>query len=180
MDGPWPRSSHFERLQKRSAPATDPGCAKGFLANGARRRRFFVEPPPLERADAFQWMASPAALACFGTAVVLEVSGDKIPAVDHVLDSLGVVVKPLAAAVAAASMVQELDPLLALTLGWIMLGWFITWTAIELPMFQRALETVPLTGAQWALIIGLSLIAPVVVEIDKAVSRRHQSQPTTA
>jgi hypothetical protein len=71
----------------------------------------------VELADAFQWMASPAALACFGSAVVLEVSGDKIPAVDHVLDSLGVVVKPLAAAVAAASMIQEFDPLLALTLG---------------------------------------------------------------
>jgi Ca2+-transporting ATPase len=65
-------------------------------------------------------------------------------------------------------------------LGWIMLGWFLTWTAIELPMFQRALDTTPLTGAQWALIIGLSLIAPVLVEIDKAIIRRHQSQPATA
>jgi Ca2+-transporting ATPase len=65
-------------------------------------------------------------------------------------------------------------------LGWIMLGWFLSWAAIELPMFQRALDTTPLTGAQWVLIIGLSLIAPIVVEIDKAVMRHRRSKPATA
>ncbi len=70
-----------------------------------------------ELAEAFQWMASPAALACFGTAVVIELAGDKFPAIDHALDGLGVVVKPTAAAVATASMIQDFDPLLALVLG---------------------------------------------------------------
>jgi Ca2+-transporting ATPase len=58
-------------------------------------------------------------------------------------------------------------------LGWIMFGWFLTVAAIELPMFQRVLLTVPLTGSQWLLVVGLSLITPVIVEIQKAVLRRN-------
>ncbi len=84
-------------------------------------------------AESFQWMASPAALACFGTAVVLELAGDKIPAVDHALDAAGVVVKPTAAAVATASMIQEFDPLLALVLGLVAGG-----TAAELVHLAKA------------------------------------------
>ena len=42
-------------------------------------------------------------------------------------------------------------------LGWIMLGWTLTWAAVELDMLQRLLDTVSLTGAQWVAVIGLSL-----------------------
>src|SRR4029077_20922287 len=52
-------------------------------------------------------------------------------------------------------------------LGWIMLGWALTWAAVELNMLQRLLDTVSLTGAQWALVLGLSLIAPGVPAIDE-------------
>jgi len=76
----------------------------------------------LELAESFMWMSSPVALACFGTAVVVEIGADKIPAVDHSLDALGVVVKPVAAAIASASMVTEFDPLLAIVLGLIVGG----------------------------------------------------------
>ena len=53
-------------------------------------------------------------------------------------------------------------------LGWIMLGWTLTWAAVELNMLQRLLDTVPLTGAQWVLVIGLSLVSPLVVAVDNA------------
>jgi len=62
-------------------------------------------------------------------------------------------------------------------LGWIFLGWLLTWAAVELDMMQRLLETVSLTGNQWAVVVGLSLLSPLVVTIDKAVqiSRLNRS-----
>ncbi len=61
-------------------------------------------------------------------------------------------------------------------LGWVMLGWGLTWGAVELNMLQRLLDTVSLTGAQWALVIGLSLLSPVLVGIDKAIQIRRFDQ----
>ena len=58
-------------------------------------------------------------------------------------------------------------------LGWIILGWLLTWAAIELPMFQRLLETTSLTGGQWVVVLGLSLLAPAFVAIDKALQLRN-------
>jgi Ca2+-transporting ATPase len=54
-----------------------------------------------------------------------------------------------------------------------MLGWGLTWAAVELNMLQRLLDTVSLTGPQWTLVIGLSLVAPVLVGIDKALKVRR-------
>jgi hypothetical protein len=50
------------------------------------------------------WMASEPALVCLGTATLLEIAGDKIPAVDHALDFVGTIVRPAAAAVGAYGM----------------------------------------------------------------------------
>ncbi len=54
-------------------------------------------------------------------------------------------------------------------LGWIILGWTLTWAAVELGMLQRLLDTTSLTGGQWLTVLGLSLIAPAVVAVDKAI-----------
>jgi P-type Ca2+ transporter type 2C len=63
-------------------------------------------------------------------------------------------------------------------LGWVILGWTLTWAAVELNMMQRLLDTVALTGSQWAVVIGLSLVAPAVVAIDKAfqIARLNKAQ----
>jgi Ca2+-transporting ATPase len=58
-------------------------------------------------------------------------------------------------------------------LGWIILGWFLTWAAVELPMLQRLLDTESLTGGQWAWVLGLSLITPLLVWIDKTIQLRR-------
>ncbi len=71
-------------------------------------------------ASGFGWMASWPALICFGSAAVIEILGDKFPAVDHVLDAAGVFVRPVAGALAASSMITGIDPLLALVIGIIM------------------------------------------------------------
>ena len=54
-------------------------------------------------------------------------------------------------------------------MGWIMLGWGLTLAAVETRFLQRVLDTVSLTGAQWALVIGLSLISPLFVAVDKVL-----------
>jgi Ca2+-transporting ATPase len=59
-------------------------------------------------------------------------------------------------------------------MGWIILGWMLTWAAVELPMLQRLLDTVSLTGGQWAWVLGLSLITPGLLWIDKMIQLRHQ------
>jgi Ca2+-transporting ATPase len=61
-------------------------------------------------------------------------------------------------------------------LGWIILGWFITWAAVELNMFQRLLDTTSLSGRQWVLVLALSLLAPAVVAADKILQLRRQRQ----
>jgi Ca2+-transporting ATPase len=57
---------------------------------------------------------------------------------------------------------------------WLGLAAVITILGIELPFFQRLLDTVSLTGSQWLAVLGLSLVVPVLVEAEKAY-RRHRS-----
>jgi len=59
-------------------------------------------------------------------------------------------------------------------LGWIILGWVITWAAVELNMLQRLLDTVSLSGGEWATVLGLSLVPAAVVGVDKAIQLRRQ------
>ena len=39
--------------------------------------------------------------------------------------------------------------------GWIILGWILTWAAVELNMLQRLLDTESLTGGQWVVVLAL-------------------------
>ncbi|RFU19186.1 cation-translocating P-type ATPase [Geodermatophilus marinus] len=59
-------------------------------------------------------------------------------------------------------------------LGWILLGWFMTWAAVELGMLQRLLDTTSLSGRQWVVVLALSLVAPAVVAADKLLRLRRQ------
>ena len=43
----------------------------------------------------FEWLADWPALVVFGIAVVAELVGDKFPAVDHFLDAVQTIVKPI-------------------------------------------------------------------------------------
>ena len=61
-------------------------------------------------------------------------------------------------------------------LGCIMLGWALTWAGVELNMLQRLLDTVSLTGGQWLTVMGLSIVAPALVGIDKAIQLARQNK----
>jgi uncharacterized membrane protein len=72
----------------------------------------------LQLGESFQVMGSNKALFIFAIATVLELIGDKIPAVDHTLDMLGTVLRPAAGALLAASVLGHIsDPLTAVVLG---------------------------------------------------------------
>ena len=60
--------------------------------------------------------------------------------------------------------------------GWIILGWVLTWAAVELNMLQRLLDTESITGGQWVVVIALSLVAPAIVGIDKAIQLARQNK----
>ena len=44
-------------------------------------------------------------------------------------------------------------------------------------MLQRLLLTESLTGRQWGVVIGLSLVSPAVVAVDKAIQLRRLRTP---
>ena len=54
---------------------------------------------------------------------------------------------------------------------WLAIPAVITWLGVELPLLQRWLDTTTLTGSQWLVVLGLSLVVPVLVEIEKAIRR---------
>jgi len=60
-------------------------------------------------------------------------------------------------------------------LGWIILGWILTWLAVQLNVLQQLLDTTSLSGGQWGAVLLLSLIAPAVVGVDKFLQLRRQN-----
>jgi hypothetical protein len=72
----------------------------------------------LDLGPSFQFLASDKALLLFGAATLIELVGDKIPAVDHALDAIGTPLRPAAGALLAASVLGTVsDPLTATVLG---------------------------------------------------------------
>jgi P-type Ca2+ transporter type 2C len=59
-------------------------------------------------------------------------------------------------------------------MGWIILGWILTWAAVELGMLQRLLDTESLSGGQRVTVLGLSLITPALVWADTAIQLHRQ------
>jgi Ca2+-transporting ATPase len=53
------------------------------------------------------------------------------------------------------------------------MGALVVVLATQFAFLQRWLDTVPLTANQWAAVLGLSLVMPVVVELDKAWQRHR-------
>lgn len=71
----------------------------------------------IELGSKFDWLTSDAAMITLIVACVVELIADKIPAVDHFLDSAGTFVRPVAGAVASASVLTGIDPMVAAILG---------------------------------------------------------------
>ncbi|MFZ0013515.1 MAG: cation transporting ATPase C-terminal domain-containing protein, partial [Acidimicrobiia bacterium] len=61
-------------------------------------------------------------------------------------------------------------------LAWVAVGWIFTWAAVELGMLQRVLLTTSLSGSDWLIVIGLSLIAALYNEVDRFYRKRRGIQ----
>jgi len=68
-----------------------------------------------------EWLDRPETLLLFGVATLFELLGDKVPVVDHLLDSVQVFVKPALAFLAATPLLYQLSPEYAAAIG-IMVG----------------------------------------------------------
>lgn len=71
----------------------------------------------IELGTKFEWLTSDAAMITLIVACVIELIADKVPAVDHFLDSAGTFIRPLAGALASASVLTGLDPMVAAIVG---------------------------------------------------------------
>jgi uncharacterized membrane protein len=73
-----------------------------------------------------RWLQSTPALVALGLATVFEIAGDKIPVVDHLLDAVGTVVRPIAGVLGAFVVLQAWPTpwgqIAALVLGGLTLG----------------------------------------------------------
>ena len=70
-----------------------------------------------EISEGYRWLASDMALITFSVAVVAETLADKIPVVDHALDTVQTIVKPAVGTMVAAAMFVQLSPFHATLLG---------------------------------------------------------------
>ncbi|MEH6665114.1 MAG: DUF4126 domain-containing protein [Brevundimonas sp.] len=71
----------------------------------------------VELNEQMRWLHGDAAVAALGVAASVELIADKIPFVDNALSGVGLVVRPLAATLAAGSLFVGVDPLLAAVAG---------------------------------------------------------------
>jgi len=66
----------------------------------------------------FDFLSTNWALLIFGVATALEIVGDKIPAVDHALDAVHTILRPLSGSILAAAVLSSVsDPATAAALG---------------------------------------------------------------
>ena len=71
-----------------------------------------------------QFLADERAVVVFGLATLIEILGDKIPAVDHFLDTVQSFIKPFLGVLASAAVLSKVDPLLALVIAIALTGTF--------------------------------------------------------
>jgi len=76
----------------------------------------------IELGTKFEWLTSDGAIITLIVACVIELIADKVPAVDHFLDSAGTFIRPLAGALASASVLTGIDPMVAAIVGIIVGG----------------------------------------------------------
>lgn len=73
----------------------------------------------IELGSRFDWLTSNVAITVLILATVFEIVADKVPAVDHFLDTIGTFIRPIAATVAATSVLTgaNVNPAVAAIVG---------------------------------------------------------------
>jgi Ca2+-transporting ATPase len=127
-----------------------------------------------------RWLISGFIIA--GLALVVLQWGPDSPSTDHASQSMTMAFAIVALSAVNLGIVMRRERESPLSspifpyMGWIMLGWALTWAGVELNMLQRVLDTESLTGAQWLLVVGFSIVAPAVVGVDKLIQLRRSTR----
>lgn len=129
--------------------------------------------------ERFEWLSSDVAIIVLIVACIAELVADKVPAVDHFLDSIGTFVRPVAGAVASASVLTGLDPTVAALVGIMVgapasLGFHTlkagTRVASSATTFGCANPFISLAEDFLALVLSIiAIFAPVIVPIALAI-----------
>ena len=135
----------------------------------------------IELGQRFDWLSSDTAIVVLIIASIVEIIGDKIPAVDHFLDTIGTFARPAAASLGTASVLAgvNVDPTIAAIAG-IMIGTPTSLGLHTLKAGTRVASSVTTLGCANPVIsivedlisLGLtvlSIFAPIVVPIALAV-----------
>ena len=77
---------------------------------------------PFSLGETFQWLTSDLAILTLGIATVIEMTADKVPAIDSGLDSVMTFIRPGAGALSVFAVVSSQDPLLAYVSGFVLAG----------------------------------------------------------
>jgi hypothetical protein len=64
-----------------------------------------------------EWLANPTTLAILAIATLLEIAADKLPALDHLMDSFGLLLRPVAGALVMSSTLTFTEPAVGMVLG---------------------------------------------------------------
>jgi hypothetical protein len=75
----------------------------------------------VELGTKFDWLSSDIGLTVLIVASIAEIVADKVPAVDHLLDSVGTFIRPVAATIASAAVLTgaNVDPTVAAVVGFV-------------------------------------------------------------
>jgi hypothetical protein len=75
----------------------------------------------VELGQKFDWLSSDVGLTVLIVAAIVEIVADKVPAVDHFLDSVGTFIRPAAATIASAAVLTgaNVDPTVAAVVGFV-------------------------------------------------------------
>jgi Ca2+-transporting ATPase len=131
--------------------------------------------PILSRRTGPRWLLAGVVLGV--TALIPLAFGPDEPSIDGPSASMTMAFGVTAFATLGLGLVARRDPEATWRapqwpyVGWVAIGAVLTWFAVELPMFQRWLDTSSLSGREWLGVLGLALVTPVAVEISKAVRR---------
>jgi uncharacterized protein DUF4126 len=140
--------------------------------------------------EAFGWLDSTPALVTLGTAVAAEILADKVPAVDHLLDAVGFLVKPVAGALVMASTLSDVSPLAATLLA-VILGLpvaagihlikakarFLSTTGtlgLANPVISLAEDAATLAGSVLSILLPISVLAIGVLVLTVLAFRRRR------
>lgn len=118
----------------------------------------------LELASGMEWMATWPALVCFLTATVLEVGGYYVPWIDNALDTVATPAAIVAGAIATASVVQEMSPMMRWTLA-LIAGGGLAALIQSATVGLRGTSSVTTAGTGNFLVATLELVLAIITTI---------------